>query len=128
MSTGNILFKINKFLFLNNKDNFQQNSSQKKDLCNKASLLLLTFVFVHVEILGSILDAIKSFEVLLFTWMGGEANSSQLVRLEGQLITWTAWAVSHKVHERPQGNINWYNKQRENKFRKCTSIFSTTHE
>lgn len=59
--------KINKFLFLNNKDNFQQNSSQKKDLCNKASQVLLTFMFVHVEILSNILDAIKSLEVLLFT-------------------------------------------------------------
>lgn len=60
--------KINKFLFLNNKDNFQQNLSQKKDLCNKASQVLLTFMFVHVEILSNILDAIKSLEVLLFTW------------------------------------------------------------
>lgn len=74
--------KFYKFLFLNNKDNFQQNSSQKKDLCNKGCQVLLTSVFVHVEILSNILDAIKSVEVLLFTWMGGEANS-QLVRLKG---------------------------------------------
>lgn len=79
-------FKINKFLFLNNKDNFQQNSSQKKDLCNKAPQVLLTFVFVHVEILSNILDAVESFEVLLFTGMGSEENSFQLVRLKGRSI------------------------------------------
>lgn len=88
-------------------------------------------MFVHVEILSNILDAIKSLEVYyLLEWEVKQILLS-LWDWKGNYtakISWTAWAVSNKVHERPQGNINWHNKQREKKFIKCNSISSTTHE
>lgn len=43
-------------------------------------------MFVHLEMVGNILDLFKSFEVLSFVSVGEEPNdSAQLVSLEGQL-------------------------------------------
>lgn len=43
-------------------------------------------MFVHLEMVGNILDLFKSFEVLSFVSVGEEPDdSAQLVSLEGQL-------------------------------------------
>lgn len=127
------LSNINNSLFLNNKTIFSSIKARRKIFGHKGSQMLSTFVFVHLGIVGNNLHSFKSFEALSFAWIGGEGNSSgQLESLGGQLHSNDKLDILSSIWqnpwERPQGNINWHQEERENKFIECTSNSSTTHE